>query len=120
MSNRSLTSTCEDFLDQYQRLIAAGKQEDDALFDRTAATLDRLVQRIAAEAPTTMSGIRAKARAAVALWAGVEGDLSEGDETTILARSLLTDLARMPDEASVVRFDRADRLVGIQGRKDWR
>jgi hypothetical protein len=69
-----------------------------------------------------MSGIKAKARAAVLLWAGRDSEFSGEDEndTTTLARSLLTDLAGMPDGASVVRFDLAHLTASIGGHKDWR
>jgi hypothetical protein len=83
-------------------------------------SVDRLAESIAGMAPTTLSGIRAKARAAVLLWAGRETDFSDDDERTALARSLLTDLAGMPDDASVVRFGPARGTVGIGAPRDWR
>ncbi len=79
MSDTSLILACKDFVTAYQELIAAGTAEDEDAFDGTAIAVERLVERIAASAPTTLSGIRAKARAAVVLWAGVGSDISSGD-----------------------------------------
>ena len=65
------------------------------------AKSDRLLAvRMTAQAPATLSGIPAKARAAVLLWAGPQSDFTQDDDTTTLARSLLTDLAGMPEASS--------------------
>ena len=120
MSDTSLILACEDFIETYQRLVDAARDEDEEAYDRAGIAVDRLARDIASQAPTAMSGIRANARAAVLSWAGPETDFSDDDERTALTRSLLTDLAGMPDGASVVRFDPACRAVGIHGPRDWR
>jgi hypothetical protein len=101
-------------------LVETAKTKDEVAYDQAAASADRLTKKIVSLAPTTMSGIRAKAQVAVLLWAGTEADYSCEDEITVLARSLLTDLAGMPDTSSLVSFDQARRTSVIVGRKDWR
>jgi hypothetical protein len=97
------------------------RDEDVGAYDLATIAVDRLVRQIAGELPTTMSGIRAKARAAVLLCAGPESELPDvDDEMTTLVRSLVLDLAGMPDSASVVQFRDGRRPVAIGGRKDWR
>ena len=104
----------------YHRLVGAARDGDEGAYEDAAMSVDRLAETITALAPTTMSGIRAKARAAVLLWAGRESDFSDDDERTALSRSLLTDLAGMRDGAPVVRLDSARRTVSVVGRRDWR
>jgi hypothetical protein len=53
-------------------------------------------------------------------WIGSDFSGQVNDDTMALAWSLLTNLAGMPDGASVVRFDPASRTVTISGHKDWR
>jgi hypothetical protein len=121
MSDTSLIHACEDFTQAYHRLVEAAGAENEAAYDLAAMSVDRLANVIGLMAPTTMNGIRAKARAAVLVWAGPLSDFSDDeDDTTALARSLLTDLAGMPVGASVVWFDSARRTVSIGSRKDWR
>ena len=122
MSDTPLIQACEDFIAAYHRLVEAAKDEDQAGYDQAAISVDRLANRIAFLAPTTMSGIRAKARAAVLVWDGSQSDFSDedGDDATAHARSLLRDLAGMPDGASVVRFDPARDNGSISSHRDWR
>ncbi len=120
MSDAKLTRDCLAFIEAYRRLTEAARDENEAGYETAAIEVDRLADRIAATAPTTLSGIRAKARAAVLLWAGPGDDFPGDDETTAIARSLLTDLAAMPDDTSVATFDPSRRVAAIGSRKDWR
>jgi hypothetical protein len=96
MDDTALISKSEDFVDAYKRLVDAASDDDKAGYDRAAATVDRLVFEIGAVAPETMSGLQAKAQAALVLWAGGEADIPLGDKASALARSLIRDLAWMP------------------------
>jgi hypothetical protein len=121
MSDTSLILACEAFAEAYQRLVDAARVEDADAYDMATIDVDRLAKHIAGEVPTTMSGIRAKARAAVLLWAGPGSDLpGDNNEMTTLVRSLVLDLAEMPDSASVVQFRGGRGPVAIGGRRDWR
>ncbi len=105
---------------QIATLVDAGRDGDDDAYAEAAVAVDSSADSIADSAPTTMSGIRAKARAAVLLWAGTEADYSDEDKRTALARSLLTDLAGMPDSTPAARSVPVRLIVGVAGRRDWR
>jgi hypothetical protein len=109
MADTSLILACEDFINAYQRLVHSARDGDEDAYDAATVEAERLVEDIAARAPTTLEGIRAKARAAVLLWAGTDADFSYGDETAALARSLLVDLAEMPESSTVINLDAARR-----------
>ena len=120
MSDVKLIRACEDFISAYHRLVAAARAEDETSYYDACSSVDRLAVSITVRAPTTLSGIRAKARAAVLLWAGPRSDFIDEDDRTALARSLLTDLAGMPDSSSVVQFDPPSGPVVIRGRMERR
>jgi hypothetical protein len=114
MDDDALILNSEDLISAYRQLVNAASIEDRDRYQAVSATVDRLVIEIEGTVPETMSGFRAKAQAALLLWAGTEDDIPSGDKCTALARSLIRDLAWMPvyqTQASRVR----PRLTVIQG-----
>jgi hypothetical protein len=96
MGDLGLVLNSEDLIDAYKKLVDAASNDDEGGYKRAAATVDRLVYEIGTTPPETMAGIRAKAQAALMMWAGCEEDISSGDRASTLARSLIRDLAWMP------------------------
>jgi hypothetical protein len=114
MGDAELILNSEDFINGYKQLVDAAANDETDTYRRVAAAVDRLVYEIGTTTPLTISGFQAKAQAALVLWAGGEADIPSGDKATALARSLIRDLAWMPEFQS--RPSRAPpRFTVIEG-----
>jgi hypothetical protein len=120
MSDAALIRNSEKLIDAYKRLIEAAEDDDRNQYNRVSVAVDRLVYRLVVTKPTTSDGLRAKAQAALVLLVGGEPAISTLDTPSALARSLLHDLAWLPESRSKVARQRPHLTViegGLQSRQ---
>ena len=113
------TQCPEPHAGQAGREVESAVAVTEAAVDHAGISTDRFAGIIASLAPTTMSGIRAKARAAVLLWP----DRDQISPRTTLPLSRAACLRTWPECRMMLpwcRFDPARRTANIHGRGGWR
>ena len=100
MMDGGLISTCKKMLSAHRRWLEAITSGDDDEIEEAHRKVFILVAKIEAIVPTTIAGFEAKARAALTLWCdGETAIVDQSDETTILARSVVRDLANRAEKS---------------------
>jgi hypothetical protein len=91
MSDQLVIQTCESLIEAYHRFLRTIYEGNYATYSQAARRVERLVQQVIHLAPTTMVGIRAKARAAIVLAAGPELGSPDDFCSAALSRSVKAD-----------------------------
>lgn len=97
MTDRYLIKACEQMIAAHGFWPESLAWGDDGTIDEAHDAVFVLVKEIEAVVPTTMAGVDAKANASFVLWCDGEPHIvDQNDETSILTRSLVRDLANRP------------------------